>query len=423
MHKINFLFLIFFNFSYLIAQDTITLMQYNLLRYDMSASACSPYIEKTNNIKTILKYCRPDILGVNEMYPSNVAAEYIKTNALNVDGVTYYQRTNYTNLAGSDLVNMLYFNSQKFGILSATPTIVQTIYRDINIYRLYYKSANLATTHDTTYLNVIVAHLKASQGYETDRATMTNDLMNFLINTYSVNNFTFQGDFNLYTSSEPGYQNLIAHTNIPWRFYDPINKPGNWNNSSTFASIHTQSTRSASDGCFVGGGLDDRFDFILISGDIKNDTKKIAYIPNSYKAVGQDGNHFNSAVNSGTNNSVPSDVLNALYAVSDHLPVLLKLKITANSADIQDNSISDIAYAGFPNPVKNELYLTVIAENKADFNIQIVSMLGKVLYSENLENNSQENYFTIPFHYAKGIYFLQLTDSKNRKIVKKIVKE
>jgi len=74
-------------------------------------------------------------------------------------------------------------------------------------------------------------------------------------------------------------------------------------------------------------------------------------------------------------------------------------------------------------PVKNELYLTVIAENKADFNIQIVSMLGKVLYSENLENNSQENYFTIPFHYAKGIYFLQLTDSKNRKIVKKIVKE
>jgi hypothetical protein len=60
----------------------------------------------------------------------------------------------------------------------------------------------------------------------------------------------------------------------------------------------------------------------VIEGD-----EQITYAPNSYFAVGNDGNHFNNAINSGNNYSVSSAVLSALYALSDHLPVILDIEI------------------------------------------------------------------------------------------------
>ena len=41
------------------------------------------------------------------------------------------------------------------------------------------------------------------------------------------------------------------------------------------------------------------------------------------------GLHFNAALNSGANFSVPSNVLTALYELSDHLPVVLEVTLTA----------------------------------------------------------------------------------------------
>jgi len=83
-------------------------------------------------------------------------------------------------------------------------------------------------------------------------------------------NFIVVGDFNLYRATEPAYIRLLDQTN-PGYFLDPVNRPGYWNNNASFADVHTQSTRVATlpDGG-SNGGLDDRFDFILVSQAIMN---------------------------------------------------------------------------------------------------------------------------------------------------------
>lgn len=53
-----------------------------------------------------------------------------------------------------------------------------------------------------------------------------------------------------------------------------------------------------------------------------NNNAGIEYVENSYRAYGNDGNHFNLSVNEGDNDSVSSNVADALFYASDHLPVI-----------------------------------------------------------------------------------------------------
>ena len=100
---------------------------------------------------------------------------------------------------------------------------------------------------------------------------------------------------------------------------------GNWHNNNSYAPIHTQSTRSATGGYAGGayGGMDDRFDIIFTSNDIISGSQGVKYVTNSYVSEGQDGNHFNQSINSGTNSQVTQEIANALFYMSDHLPVSL----------------------------------------------------------------------------------------------------
>ncbi len=78
--------------------------------------------------------------------------------------------------------------------------------------------------------------------------------------------------------------------------------------------------------------MDDRFDFIMVSEDIKDGNNEIQYLSNSYETIGQDGNHYNDALIDGTNNSAPSNVITALYEMSDHLPVSMEVVFGSPSA-------------------------------------------------------------------------------------------
>ena len=130
-------------------------------------------------------------------------------------------------------------------------------------------------------------------------------------------------------SNENAYGELTDAAYGDVRFYDPISSPGNWNNTSVFANIHTQSTRSfnTNSGCFSGGGMDDRFDMILMSGQVIEDTGLVSYVPGSYYALGQDGQHFNQELIAGGNNAAPAEVITALYEMSDHLPVVAEVSV------------------------------------------------------------------------------------------------
>ena len=136
------------------------------------------------------------------------------------------------------------------------------------------------------------------------------------------------------------------------RLFDPIDRIGNWHNNSSFSDVHTQSPRTTSFGGGANGGMDDRFDWLFVSESILDNQSRMVYIDDSYTAFGNDGNHFNDAINSGNNFSVSEQIADALHDASDHLPVYMDVwfddlvfidrgvvitEIMANPASVSDS--------------------------------------------------------------------------------------
>jgi len=205
-----------------------------------------------------------------------------------------------------------------------------------NTYR--YDLQIVGAAANSSLLSCYSVHLKASDT-DVDQATRLIETTRIRDNAQTLpagRNFLVAGDFNIQSSSQSAYQELVgSQANNAGRFFDPINTPGNWNNNSAFRFVHTQDPAGA-------GGMDDRLDLILLDtslGDGANlDYKgnpQIAYSattwddPNhSYRAWGNDGTSFNTTLNTTTNSMVGPDIASALKrsALSGgHLPVFLDL--------------------------------------------------------------------------------------------------
>ncbi|MGB3618203.1 MAG: hypothetical protein WBA12_08790, partial [Catalinimonas sp.] len=282
-------FLLLFGLSgSLTAQDTLRVLHYNLLNYgnftDFCTASNNNLNQKNRHLRTIVGYTQPDIFTANELADnaSGAFAQSVLVNALNQDGRTQYARGTYTNEAGSNITNMLYYRRDRLALHSEDVITDPSGLRDINLYRLYHRSAEPIV--DTTFLVCIVAHLKAGNDGDdrTQRARQTEALMDYLRDLDRADNYLLLADLNVYRSTEPAYQNLTEEEDERLRFYDPINRPGTWN-ASQFADLHTQSTRS-SGGCHAGGGMDDRFDFILLNEYLIDDVAGAGYVPGSYRA-------------------------------------------------------------------------------------------------------------------------------------------
>jgi hypothetical protein len=135
---------------------------------------------------------------------------------------------------------------------------------------------------------------------------------------------------NFYTRTESGYQAFIAAGN--GAAFDPLGT-ADWTGASN-AWKHTQSPRDILADGLIGGGMDDRFDMMLPTAQLM-DGAGIAFITGSYRAVGNDGNHYNLAVNSGTNSYFPAELSRSatlatnLFNAADHIPVLMDLQVPA----------------------------------------------------------------------------------------------
>src|SRR5262249_50801882 len=108
-------------------------------------------------------------------------------------------------------------------------------------------------------------------------------------------NIIYAGDFNIYRSSEAFYSTILLGAGNGQAF-DPINTPGNWTANSGFAAVHTQSPATVA--AFPGqtlGGMDDRFDFQLVSGEL-TDGAGLEYVSGSYHPFGNNGTTFNQAI-------------------------------------------------------------------------------------------------------------------------------
>jgi hypothetical protein len=152
----------------------------------------------------------------------------------------------------------------------------------------------------------------------------------------------YVGDMNFYRSSESGFQAFLAAG--AGQAFDPVNRIGSWNNSGSFIDVHTQSpvTTAQFDGQVIGG-LDDRFDFQLVTGEVLNG-RGFDIIDGSYWAFGNTGTHLlNGALSSGSatafQNLLPgaslaeaTAVIDAIMAASDHLPVVADYQLPAKLA-------------------------------------------------------------------------------------------
>jgi hypothetical protein len=387
------------------SQDTLTVMAYNVLNYPASNTS------KADTLKPIIQDVRPDIFMITEL-TSVTGVASIMNEALNVDGVNSYQNATYFN--GPDTDNMMFYNSDKLELYSQYE--IPTALRNISEYVLYYKTPSLSLGSDTVFVFCYMAHLKASSGATNEQKRNQEAILfkNYLDSKTNLENVIFGGDFNLYSSSEPAHNTILNGGSVA--LVDPISSPGNWNNNSFFANIHTQSTRSntvGDGGAF--GGMDDRFDFIFFTEDLQTGSNDLTYVPGSYLAFGNDGNHFNKSINaSPLNTAVSTNVADALFIMSDHLPVVLKVSIPVN-VGVNEDEIHATWNGYFGNGVFN----FNSSLNEKELTVFVYDVLGKAVKSETVRNRS-EFYLNLQ-NVNQGLYFIKVV-SENRQECFKIIK-
>jgi len=333
--QMKYLLVLFLSGANLLAfsQSEVRVMHYNLLNFGAFTDYCTinnnDPAEKIVSLKTIVDHYVPDILVVNEIAPGDYYSDLVLDEALNSSGRDYFERAQASNLAGSNICNMLFYNDEIFGL--AGQDVIAHYLRDINVYELYTKSPALQQGADTTFLYLISVHFKAgSSGSDKDTRAQMAGLIADYIETHQIADACLMtGDLNLQNSFEEAWQILSSDLPENLRFSDPANSEGVWHNNPDFAAYHTQSTHLSSNGCASSGGMDDRFDFILANPALFDTSQNIHYIDGSYITPGQDGERWNGSLLDPPNFSAPAPVLEAMYQLSDHLPLLVSLQISA----------------------------------------------------------------------------------------------
>ncbi|NQT77680.1 MAG: T9SS type A sorting domain-containing protein [Bacteroidetes bacterium] len=420
--RIYSLILFLFAVTHLASQDTLRVMHYNTLYYGYHPGFCNI----TNNnpdlkdayLRTILEYVKPDIFTVNEISAATTFHDHVLNEVMNQTSYALYEMSASPNLAGSNIVNMLYYNAEKLVLQSQE--VAQDSIRDIDVYRLYSLNEGLSEG-DTVFIHCIVAHLKAGDN-STDRSkreVMVHNTLNYLETYGKPGNYLFMGDFNFYKSSEAGFQLMINNNDPVFRFYDPVNEIGNWHINWEYSHVHTQSTHTILGGCPSGGGMDDRFDFIMINQNLYDQSDRAFYLEDSYWALGQDGMRLDGSLLDPPNTSLPAYMLDALYGMSDHLPVIMDL-VVEEWIGITETFAEPQLYVTYNNPVTDQLRVKVRTDTPGPAEVIMVSVGGNIVFHESILLK-RSNDISIPLDIVSaGMYFLNIkqeTSSYTGKVV------
>lgn len=420
--------LIIASFSALYGQpDTLKVMQYNILNYGNNTSYCTATNNNINDkngyIRTILTAYYPDVFTVCEMGRNTSLPNDFVNNVLNINGIDYWMASAGANTANSSLTNCIFYNSTK--LTFAGHHVAQTFTRDVDVYDFKFKNDDSGRI----ILTCVVAHLKAGTGSDNEnkRKTMAENIMRYIELNYRECNVLIMGDFNLYTAEEPAYQILTNQTTYPLCYFiDPLYPygVGDWNNNGQYANYHTQSTHKDNDSdCHSSGGMDDRFDFILMSENIYGGRDGIRYVGGSYNALGNDGHRFNKSINNPTNTAVSQAVANALFNNSDHIPVTMEL-VYSSHLDVNELANNELSYDVFPNPASSKINIRFYQDNLGKANILLFNTLGQQVFSENITVNDclSEHVINVE-NLPKGFYFLKITNADGITNTSKIVVE
>ena len=312
------LLIAFLSFYYSFSQDTITVATYNLLRYNEDT-------DRNIHFKKVIDEIDADIYIAQELSNSMGVSNFLN-NVLNSDNEDYLSAEFFDD---NDIDQALFYNKNKFNLLSTTT--IPGDPRPILIYRL----KHIQTEKIFFVFNM---HLKASKGSSNEirRETQVDQLINYKKQMTDDHFFIAAGDFNIYSTDEPAYRKFFESTSTGFgKFNDLIKVEGKYNDP-VYAEIHTQSPRTAQFGGGASGGMDDRFDFILFSDSLFFGNKTFL-IKESYTVYGNDGNHYNQAINVTPNTAVGQELADALHDASDHLPVYAEI-IFSNDIVVPENN-------------------------------------------------------------------------------------
>ena len=384
------------------SQENVKIMTYNLLNYpDVDSAIRNP------NFRKVIRNSNPDILVVQEM-TSLAGMNGFLSNVMNAYGNVYSMGTF---IDGTDTDNGIFFKTAKFHFISNTR--IRTSLRDINEFKIVH------VNYPADTLRIFSVHLKSSSGAvnENQRASEVDSLRKFT-STLPANSFYMVvGDFNIYGDYEPAYFKLRQVTNGNGHFTDAISMTGSWNQFQ-YRQYHTQSPRTRGFGGGSTGGMDDRFDMILMSPGISN-AGSIAYVPGTMTPYGNDGNHYNDSINRRPNTAVPDSVADAIHYASDHIPVIATftfgnvIGISGNSQNIPDKfELSQ----NFPNPFNPSTKIKFEIpdserNNSFDTKLIVYDMLGRevsVLVNTSLKAGKYEAEWNAA-NMPSGVYLYTLS--------------
>lgn len=286
---------------------------YNLLNYTSG---------RTNEFRTVLSELQPDVLVTEEIL-SQAAVDNFRLDVLEAVNPGEWGSARFAN--GPDTDAALFFRTAKVDTLGHF--VISTALRDIDEWTIR------PTSHSSpaAEMRLYVVHLKASTGSTNENKRLAEvQAMRVRMETFPTGgNYLVAGDFNIYTATEPAYQYMINPAyGLGGVVQDPIQREGNWHVNPTFADIHTQSPRITQFGGGANGGMDDRFDLILVS-PADQDGEGVDVLASTYRALGQDGQHFDGALNVPPFTVVSQTVAEALHDASDHLPVIVEYQMPA----------------------------------------------------------------------------------------------
>ncbi len=398
--------------------DTIKIMSYNTLNYDIYDGSCPTNINSLKNkyLRDIVRYVNPDILGLVKMnqdpsFVNDSIPKFVLDSVCN----GCWDHGVFTDYSRYSKGNQLYFKTSKFGFIG-TKTIysADASISDINMHQLYIKDTSLARTHDTIFLNIILVHDLSGGSSSAQRATEIGGAMAWLdANVKNPGNYIFMGDFNVTSSNEGCFQAMLNPSNSNVKFNEPTGALGNWSsNSASFSKYINNSTRTAVlTDCGASGGLTDWFDHIMCSDYIMNGSDALTYVPGSFTVVAQDGKHTgNALLSSPTDTIAPSQIVSDVYHMSNHMPVSLKLGINPkHRASISENTTiyAPEIQCYFSN---QKLDFKTLDESLAQkkCTLKIYDCLGKNVCNMQLNLSSGSGGADLPF-LTNGCYFFTLT--------------
>ena len=309
----------------------------------------------------------PAIMAFQEVRSSNVPViEGIVSSAL--PGVSYTTAT-FTSSPSEDGAGggqLMLFRSDLF---TEQPFWHEDIFtqggRDTDRWKLQI----IGSQDEGGILWVYSSHLKASPGSsnEEERFEGASDIRTNAEGLGSGANIIFVGDYNFYSNSEDAYIKM-TESGIN-QGIDPLGN-GSWSGSQN-ALKHTQSPRLSNKGSLVGGGIDDRFDFHLYTSPMIS-TGGFSLIPDSYRCLGNDGNHYNESINDGNNSYYPGQtsrsnaLADALFEASDHMPVVSDFALPGRLTCILSGDLGRVVSGGSQSiPVLIANGRTVVDESAA----------------------------------------------------------